>query len=124
MNHLLSLIPHPSSLIFVRKDSTVKKYLTVAWGIGFTFIILAAAWAGAGEGTSGWKPSGVLEAIASTFGFGLIGILLAILGFKLFDALTPFNLEQEICERQNLAVAILCAAMVLGICIIVAAAVL
>jgi uncharacterized membrane protein YjfL (UPF0719 family) len=50
--------------------------------------------------------------------------VVAIVGFKLFDALIPFNLEQEICEKQNLAVAILCAGMVLGICLIVAAAVL
>jgi uncharacterized membrane protein YjfL (UPF0719 family) len=62
--------------------------------------------------------------ILSTLIFGLIGVVIAIVGFKLFDALTPFNLEQEICEKQNLAVALLCAGMVLGICLIVAAAVL
>ena len=52
------------------------------------------------------------------------GIVLAILGYKVFDLLTPFDLEREMCEKQNMAVAVLCGAMVLGICLIVAAAVL
>ncbi|HEX8551777.1 MAG TPA: DUF350 domain-containing protein [Abditibacteriaceae bacterium] len=62
--------------------------------------------------------------VVSTLVFGLLGIALAIAGFKLFDAATPFHLEQEICEKQNLAAAILAGFMVLGICIIVAATVL
>ncbi|MCS6859235.1 MAG: DUF350 domain-containing protein [Abditibacteriales bacterium] len=103
----------------------MKKPLTVAWGIGCTLIALSAVWAAA-TGTrpeSGFATLSV-GPIISTVVYGLIGIVLAILGFKLFDVLIPFNLEQEICEKHNLAVAILCAAMVLGICIIVAAAVL
>ena len=63
------------------------------------------------------------QQILSTVVFGLIGVLMAILGFKLFDLLIPFDLDEEICAKQNLAVAVLCAAMVLGICIIVAVAV-
>jgi hypothetical protein len=84
----------------------------------------SAVWAQT-EGRAGaWRPDSFLMSVLSTLVFGLIGIVVAIVGFKLFDALIPFNLEQEICEKQNLAVAILCAGMVLGICLIVAAAVL
>lgn len=103
----------------------MKKTLAVAWGVGCTLIAFSAVWAAA-TGTrpeSGFATLSVAS-IISTIIYGLIGIVLAILGFKLFDALIPFNLEQEICEKHNLAVAILCAAMVLGICLIVAAAVL
>jgi uncharacterized membrane protein YjfL (UPF0719 family) len=55
--------------------------------------------------------------------FGLVGIVLALIGFKLFDAITPFNLEKEMCENKNVAVGVLCGAIVLGVCLIVAAAI-
>jgi hypothetical protein len=68
-----------------------------------------------------WHPSTFGEAVLSTFVFGLMGIVLAIIGFKLFDFITPFNLEKEMCENKNVAVGILCGGIVLGICWIVAA---
>jgi hypothetical protein len=85
--------------------------------------ILAATsiptYAASTEGT--WHPTTFGEAVLSTFVFGLIGIVLAIIGFKLFDFITPFNLEREMCENKNVAVGILCGGIVLGICWIVAA---
>lgn len=68
-----------------------------------------------------WHPTGFLHAVISSIVFGLIGIVLAIIGFKLFDLATPFDLEKEICQEKNIAVGILCAAIVLGICHIIAA---
>ena len=70
------------------------------------------------------QPSAILMSMASTAVFGLIGIGLAAAGFRIFDWLTPFNLENEVCQKQNVAVGIVCGAMILGICLIVAAAVL
>ena len=55
--------------------------------------------------------------------FGVTGIILAIVGFKLFDLMTPGNLQKEIFENKNLAAAILAGAFIIGICIVVAAAV-
>ncbi len=53
--------------------------------------------------------------------FGLVGIFLAILGFKIFDWITPkIHVETELAEKHNIAVAIVCAAVILGICHIVA----
>ncbi len=71
-----------------------------------------------------WRPGTLVEAITSTLVFGLIGIVLALLGFKLFDLVTPGQLDAEIIQKQNIAAAILSGAVVLGISIIVAAAVL
>ena len=59
-------------------------------------------------------------ALVMTLMFGGLGIGLAILGFKLFDLLTPGKLEEEIVQKQNIAAAILGGAIVIGICIIVA----
>jgi putative membrane protein len=62
-------------------------------------------------------------AVLSTLVFGVIGIGLAILGFKLFDMLTPGKLEEEIVQKQNIAAAILGASIIIGICMIVSRAV-
>ena len=53
--------------------------------------------------------------------FGLIGILLLVAGFKAFDWITPqINIEKELGEKHNIAVAIVIAAAILGISYIVA----
>ena len=105
----------------------MKRTIGRVRALGFGLILLAAgssAWAQGPERGGAWRPGSMLEAAASTALFGLIGIVLAILGFKLFDLAIRFNLESEVCEKNNLAVAILGGSMILGICIIIAAAVL
>jgi uncharacterized membrane protein YjfL (UPF0719 family) len=56
--------------------------------------------------------------------YGLVGIMLVIAGFKFFDWITPkIDIQKELAEKQNIAVAIICSAVILGICYIVAAVV-
>jgi putative membrane protein len=62
-------------------------------------------------------------AIVATLVFGAIGIVLAVVGFKLFDMLTPGKLDDEILQKQNVAAAVLAGSFILGICIIIAAAI-
>ena len=54
--------------------------------------------------------------------FVAIGVAAAIVGYKLFDKCTPGDLTKEILENKNVAAAIIGAAVILGVCIIVAAA--
>ncbi len=63
------------------------------------------------------------EAILSVFAFGAIGIMMAVVGFKLFDWITPGDLGAEITSKSNTAAAILAGAVVIGISIIIAAAI-
>ena len=67
-----------------------------------------------------WPPDTLWEAALATVVFGLIGIFLAVLGFKIFDKVTPGNLEEEIIKKNNMAAAIMAAAFILGVCIIIA----
>jgi hypothetical protein len=69
-----------------------------------------------------WRPDSLGMAVLSVLIFTAIGIVASIAGFKLWDRFTPGNLEEEICKKQNIAAAILGAAIILGISIIVAAA--
>jgi len=52
--------------------------------------------------------------------FGLIGIGLLLLGYKLFDWMTPQVHVQKELMQNNIAVAIVIAALLLGIAFIVA----
>ena len=55
--------------------------------------------------------------------FALIGVLVFWLSFLILDKLTPYDLWHELVEKHNVALGLVVAAMALGICIIVAAAI-
>ena len=65
------------------------------------------------------KPGVLLGSIV----FALVGVLIFWVSFIIIDKLTPYNLWEEIVEKQNMALGMVVAAMSLGICIIVAAAI-
>ena len=55
--------------------------------------------------------------------FAILGIVVLLLSFVIFDKVTPYDLWREIVEKQNMALAILAGLVMLGIAIIVAAAI-
>ncbi|MDD9933299.1 MAG: DUF350 domain-containing protein [Myxococcales bacterium] len=55
--------------------------------------------------------------------FSLIGVAMFFIAFFLIEKLTPFSIHKEIEEDHNTALGIVIGAMVLGIAIIVAAAI-
>ncbi|MDF1482964.1 DUF350 domain-containing protein [Extensimonas sp. H3M7-6] len=55
--------------------------------------------------------------------YALIGVVVFWLCFVVIDKITPYDLWAEIVEKQNRALALVVAAMCLGISIIVAAAI-
>ncbi|HHG85377.1 MAG TPA: DUF350 domain-containing protein [Bacteroidetes bacterium] len=54
--------------------------------------------------------------------FSAMGMILFFLVSYIYDKLTPFNVWKEIAEKQNIAVAIVIAAMMIGVSIIIASA--
>jgi uncharacterized membrane protein YjfL (UPF0719 family) len=72
--------------------------------------------------TASWHAQTLGQALLYTFIFAASGIIIAIAGYKLFDFFTPGDLHKEIVEKQNVAAAIVAGAVVLGICLIIAAA--
>ena len=61
--------------------------------------------------------------IFSSIVFAGIGIVIFIVAFVLIDKATPYHLWREINEKQNTALAILIGAAMIGISLIIAAAV-
>jgi uncharacterized membrane protein YjfL (UPF0719 family) len=71
---------------------------------------------------SGWHAKSLGQALLYMLIFTVVGMALAILGYKLFDRFTPGDLNREIVEHRNVAAALLGAAVIIGTCILVAAA--
>lgn len=71
-----------------------------------------------------WHAQSLAQAVLYMLLFVGIGIAAAIAGYKLFDKCTPGDLNREIIEHKNIAAAIVAGAMILGVCLIVAAAML
>ncbi|MBK7002371.1 MAG: DUF350 domain-containing protein [Rhodoferax sp.] len=65
------------------------------------------------------KPGVVVASLV----FALMGVAVFWLCFIIIDKITPYDLWGEIVEKQNVALALVVAAMSLGICIIIAAAI-
>jgi uncharacterized membrane protein YjfL (UPF0719 family) len=61
--------------------------------------------------------------LANSLVFSLLGIVVFWVCFVIIDKLTPYDLWREIVEEHNISLAIVVAAMCLGIAIIVAAAI-
>ncbi|HMA24262.1 MAG TPA: DUF350 domain-containing protein [Gemmatimonadaceae bacterium] len=55
--------------------------------------------------------------------FALLGVALFVIGFLIFDRLTPGNLWKELLEDQNTALGNLMAGVAIAIAIIIAAAI-
>jgi uncharacterized membrane protein YjfL (UPF0719 family) len=71
-----------------------------------------------------WHAQTLAQAVLNLLIFAAIGIVAAIVGYKVFDKCTPGDLTKEILEHRNVAAAIVAAAVILGVSIIVAAAML
>jgi putative membrane protein len=56
--------------------------------------------------------------------FGIAGIVVLILGYYIWELVTPYNLRRELQENKNLAVAVVAASFIVGMSIVVGAALL
>jgi putative membrane protein len=81
-----------------------------------------AALAATGEAVPSWHAQTFWQAVAYMVFFAFVGIAAAIIGYKLFDKCTPGDLNREIIENKNVAAAIVAAAVIIGVSIIIAAA--
>ena len=74
--------------------------------------------------STGWHAQTLGQALGYMILFSAVGIIAAIAGYKLFDKCTPGDLHKEIIENKNVAAAVIAASVILGVCIIIAAAML
>jgi putative membrane protein len=71
-----------------------------------------------------WPAPTLGHALLYVLLFGILGILLTAFGFKVFDWMMPkIHVETELAEKQNMAVAVVMAAVIIGISAVVAVAI-
>ena len=67
--------------------------------------------------------SGLVELIIATLAFSILGILLFALAFWVIVKVAPFSVRKELEDDQNIALGIVIASVIIGIALIVSAAV-
>jgi putative membrane protein len=65
-------------------------------------------------------PDYFLGDIVATVAFGVVAILLVVLGYKVFDKLTPKLPFDELLKSGNVALAIVIGCFILGVCYVIA----
>lgn len=68
-----------------------------------------------------WAP--FVKAVVASVVYSLIGIVMFAVSFLVIRLVTPFSLRKEIEEDQNTALAVLIGSVILGLSIIIAAAI-
>jgi uncharacterized membrane protein YjfL (UPF0719 family) len=64
-----------------------------------------------------------LEQFVLTVIYSLLGLVFFGIGYLVFDKITPFSVRKEIEQDQNTALAVIIGAVIIGLAIIVAAAI-
>jgi len=63
------------------------------------------------------------KALTASVVYSLLGILILVASFYIFNKLTPGTLRREILEEHNTALAIIAAAFMLAVAVIISAAI-
>jgi uncharacterized membrane protein YjfL (UPF0719 family) len=85
-------------------------------------ILLAQDAAAATVTSDSWTEVLVRNVVAAA-AFGLVGVAMFAVAYAVIRKLVPFSIEKEIAEDQNTALGIVMGSLVLGIALIVAAAI-
>jgi putative membrane protein len=109
---------------FVGRIQLMKMHLLNLLAVSLISIQATSVNAASAEAPPTWHAQSLAEALGYMLLFAAIGIAAAILGYKAFDKCTPGDLHTEILQNKNIAAAIVAAAVILGVCIIIAAAML
>jgi uncharacterized membrane protein YjfL (UPF0719 family) len=62
--------------------------------------------------------------ILSSIVYGLLGLILLLIGYYVYELITPWSVKEELTTHRNPAVAMVVAAFILGMAVVIAAAIL
>ncbi|MBI4639371.1 MAG: DUF350 domain-containing protein [Candidatus Tectomicrobia bacterium] len=64
------------------------------------------------------------ENLLASILYGLVGMVLLFIGYFIYELITPFSVKKELVEDQNIAIGIVVASLIIGMAIIIAAAII
>ena len=108
-----------------------KKIVRIAFCLAIVWIVSAAvlstharADAGVAGGSTPMLDIKVLVGLViESIVFSVVGLLVLLVGYKIFDAVTPYHLNHEIAEDNNTAAGVAVAGLLIALGLIVAAAI-
>jgi putative membrane protein len=62
--------------------------------------------------------------ILTSIVYGLLGLILLLIGYYIFEIITPWSVKEELISHRNPAVAMVVAAFILGMAVVIAAAII
>jgi putative membrane protein len=62
--------------------------------------------------------------IISSIVYGLLGLILLLIGYYVYELITPWSVKEELTTHRNPAVAMIVAAFIVGMAVVIAAAIL
>lgn len=65
----------------------------------------------------------LLKPVVATLVFSVIGLIVFAIAFFIIEKVTPFSIRKEIEEDQNTALAIIMGSLIIGIAMVVSAAI-
>src|SRR5215475_14430695 len=105
----------------------------VPWRSGWLLCWLVAGQIGpalAGEVASApveprsFVPALTWAGILSSIVYGLLGLILLLIGYYVYELITPWSVKEELTTHRNPAVAMVVASFILGMAVVIAAAIL
>jgi putative membrane protein len=111
------------------EKGTAMKPRLMGWS-GLWMIVGLAWYAVAGE-----MPMPVVEpriippalswaSILTSIVYGFVGLILLLIGYYVYEIITPFSVKEELISHRNPAVGMVVAAFILGMAIVIAAAII
>jgi len=107
-----------------------KKVVVLGYCIAIVCIVFSSVWSGNAEAQEAasnqqvildWRHLAFL--IIESVIFSVVGFIILMVGYKVFDIVTPFSLNKEIAEDDNTAAGIALAGVLIALGLIVAAAI-
>jgi putative membrane protein len=106
----------------------MKPWLMAGVGV---WMIAAMAW----YATAGEVPAPPVEprilppalswsSLLASVVYGLVGLILLLIGYYAYELITPFSVKDELISHRNPAVGMVVAAFILGMAIVIAAAII
>jgi len=88
-----------------------------------SLLLLLLPLAARAEEGGAWQPRSIGQALANSLLFSIVGIVMILIAFKVFDrVITKIDIEGEI-QKGNVAASILAAGFIIAIGVIIAAAI-
>ena len=69
-------------------------------------------------------PTLSLGSLFTSVVYGLVGLILLLIGYYVYEIITPWSVKEELITHRNPAVGMVVAAFILGMAIVIAAAII